>query len=416
MNYQNSRLLFCQLGLILSVFILSCSPKSSTEPDKITASDTVKTVYEIDPRNFGEEEIKLSDIGDNIEYIPLSNKIRIGQLAVFKMTSNAIYIVSAGTGADNSSVLIKYDEQGKNPLQIGQVGRGPREYVSARIFTVDEKKGKIYIKGRNRTILVFESNGEYFRQFKYPDELENIMYMETIGNDYLFFGQNSLGAGMEYNWIIADSMGNVVSYKKNSVVPFETSIGAWGGIFKYNEQINYFVEYNDTIFRIDPDFSNAVFGTFIQGEHRRPKKDPPFSLDLPILLTEYYSPRSFIETKNFLIHEYNFEKKFGYVFIRKTDNKTFVSFYQPDKDGANGGIVNNIDGGLSFRPKILYIKDSEEYLAGFFHPFQLKEYVSSDAFKNSTPKYPEKKKELEQLANSLDENDNPVLMLVKLKE
>ena len=31
-------------------------------------------------------------------------------------------------------------------------------------------------------------------------------------------------------------------------------------------------------------------------------------------------------------------------------------------------------------------------------------------------KYPEKKKQLEQLANSLDENDNPVLMLVKLKE
>ena len=31
-------------------------------------------------------------------------------------------------------------------------------------------------------------------------------------------------------------------------------------------------------------------------------------------------------------------------------------------------------------------------------------------------KYPEKKKQLEELANSLNENDNPVLMLVKLKE
>ena len=46
----------------------------------------------------------------------------------------------------------------------------------------------------------------------------------------------------------------------------------------------------------------------------------------------------------------------------------------------------------------------------------LKSYVASDAFKSSSPKYPEKKKKLEQLANSLDENDNPVLMLVKLKE
>jgi hypothetical protein len=47
--------------------------------------------------------------------------------------------------------------------------------------------------------------------------------------------------------------------------------------------------------------------------------------------------------------------------------------------------------------------------------FKLKVLISSEAFKNSSPKYPEKKKELEQLANSLDENDNPILMLVKLK-
>ncbi|MGV8091740.1 MAG: hypothetical protein AB2L24_07745 [Mangrovibacterium sp.] len=48
------------------------------------------------------------------------------------------------------------------------------------------------------------------------------------------------------------------------------------------------------------------------------------------------------------------------------------------------------------------------------NPFQLKAHVASDEFKNSTPQYPEKKKELEKLANSLSENDNPVLMLMKL--
>lgn len=42
--------------------------------------------------------------------------------------------------------------------------------------------------------------------------------------------------------------------------------------------------------------------------------------------------------------------------------------------------------------------------------------VDTKAFKTSTPKFPEKKKELEKLAYSLDENDNPVLMFVKLKE
>lgn len=46
---------------------------------------------------------------------------------------------------------------------------------------------------------------------------------------------------------------------------------------------------------------------------------------------------------------------------------------------------------------------------------QLKEHVASDDFKNNSPKYPEKKKELENIANSLSEFDNPVLMFVTFK-
>ncbi|MZP67102.1 MAG: hypothetical protein GT597_13230, partial [Bacteroidales bacterium] len=46
---------------------------------------------------------------------------------------------------------------------------------------------------------------------------------------------------------------------------------------------------------------------------------------------------------------------------------------------------------------------------------KLKEYVASENFKNSKPLYPEKKKELEKLADSLKETDNPVLVMVRLK-
>jgi hypothetical protein len=47
--------------------------------------------------------------------------------------------------------------------------------------------------------------------------------------------------------------------------------------------------------------------------------------------------------------------------------------------------------------------------------FRLKSQVESEACRNFTPKYPEKNKELEELAANLEENDNPVLMLVRLK-
>ena len=44
-----------------------------------------------------------------------------------------------------------------------------------------------------------------------------------------------------------------------------------------------------------------------------------------------------------------------------------------------------------------------------------KEHITSDDFKNNIPKYPEKKRQLEELANSLSEFDNPVLMFVTFK-
>lgn len=47
-------------------------------------------------------------------------------------------------------------------------------------------------------------------------------------------------------------------------------------------------------------------------------------------------------------------------------------------------------------------------------PIKLKTYIASKEFRESEPLYPEKKRELESLANSLKETDNPVLVLVRL--
>jgi hypothetical protein len=46
---------------------------------------------------------------------------------------------------------------------------------------------------------------------------------------------------------------------------------------------------------------------------------------------------------------------------------------------------------------------------------QLKDLVDGNDFKNRVPKYPEKKKQLEEFAGNLAEMDNPVLMLVTFR-
>ena len=77
------------------------------------------------------------------------------------------------------------------------------------------------------------------------------------------------------------------------------------------------------------------------------------------------------------------------------------------------GLTNDLDGGVNFWPRTI-INDST--FVSWIEASKLKEYIASNEFKESNPKYPEKKEELEKLANSLKDTDNPVLMLVRLKE
>jgi hypothetical protein len=129
----------------------------------------------------------------------------------------------------------------------------------------------------------------------------------------------------------------------------------------------------------------------------------------------YYLPRFFIETNKYLINRYSFKGEYAFAFIDKVTRKTYSCNYKLVKD-ATGGIKNDFDAGLMFFPSDYFTDGENEYLYAIIQPFQLKTQIASEAFRNSIPQYPEKKKELEKLANSLHENDNPVLMLVKLKE
>ena len=76
------------------------------------------------------------------------------------------------------------------------------------------------------------------------------------------------------------------------------------------------------------------------------------------------------------------------------------------------GIINDLDGGVNILP--LTIKD-DNTIIGWVDAIKLKAHVASETFKNSSPEYLEKKKELEKLADSLKETDNPVLVMVRLK-
>jgi len=129
-------------------------------------------------------------------------------------------------------------------------------------------------------------------------------------------------------------------------------------------------------------------------------------------MSQYMFPSRLFETNRFLVFRYSYNNKGGLALINKKTKETFLIYLENEYDG----IVNNLDGGSNFQPIGYFTEFGQEYLVGFLEPYRLKAHVASDEFKSSVPKYLEKKKELQKIADSLEETDNQIVVLVRLKK
>jgi hypothetical protein len=107
---------------------------------------------------------------------------------------------------------------------------------------------------------------------------------------------------------------------------------------------------------------------------------------------------------------YNMTNTLG-IYNKKTSSLVFSEQTSTDNYYFTTGLYNDIDGGPRFLPSRM-VNDSTMLMILYFP--HLREHVASDDFKNSKPTYPEKKRRLEALTDSLKrtEIDVPVLMLV----
>jgi len=403
---------------LIAFMLISCNVKNNQRQKILNTRIETNEPFVINPQDFEKKNLSLSIFADDIKYIPLSNKLQIGSVQALRVTSNAVYLIydhSGGGEGIGDQQLFRFDKNGKNPVQIGRVGKGPHEYLSGNFFAVDEPNNRIYVSGKVNTVLAFDTLGNYIREFKFQNPELSFSELDILSSNKLFLPQRKLGAKGPYLWYVIDTLGNVISSKNNSTPKFETHTGAHSGTFKYKDKISYWIDYNDTIFEISPNLTYHASYIIAPDEPRVDELKLQSHANRFLKPPEYYLPRFFIETNKYLINRYSYKGEYTFAFIDKNTRKTFTCNYKLGKD-VTGGIVNDFDAGLMFFPLDYFTDRENEYLTGIIQPFELKTHVATDKFKNSIPKYPEKKKELEQLANSLNENDNPVLMLVKLKK
>jgi len=78
-------------------------------------------------------------------------------------------------------------------------------------------------------------------------------------------------------------------------------------------------------------------------------------------------------------------------------------------------LADDLGGGPDFNMYFNVYSFNGDMLFSFVEAHALKKHVASEEFKNAKVKYPEKKERIKELSDSLDDMDNPVLVMVRLK-
>lgn len=380
--------------LIIFFFVISCQNSNNTSKNQIATFD-LKELPEI-------TNLKLSDLGfAEIEYIPLEtneNSIisRINEIKV----GEGFYLIQY------YNTILKFQDDGSFVTKIGTVGRGPNEFVVAHCVDIDTKNQNIYlVSGWQKKFNVYSENGEFIRTFHSPRNAINFRITE---GGILSYSTNYI-ANVDTSYNLIDTDGRLIKSFPNRF-PWNYSVQQGTVVFdenifyRFNNQLFKKEIYSDTVYV----FENLDFKPHLvieQGNKLLTTQARSY-LSSSDFEGKYISQWSLFEFGNYIYYEFTFNRK-RYSFIGSKKNR-----YQA-LINSEQGLINDLDGGPNILPKS--IKDDNSII-GFVDAIQLKTYIASDNFKNSIPKYAEKKKELEKLANSLKETDNPVLMIVRLKK
>jgi hypothetical protein len=353
-------------------------------------------------------EVKLSDLRFiDIEYLPLETN----EQCLIPMINNIIFAEDYFL-VHFYTLVFMFGNDGKFITKIGTEGRGPYEFTAVHDVDIDRKNQKIYlVDGWQKKFFIFSKNGDFIKTTP-ASTYSNISFRFTdLG--ILSYNLNSF-ANIENSYQLIDTTGRTIKNFPNkynwNLGQKATTIIDENLFYKFNKKLYKKEIYSDTIYV----FENMNFKPHLVIAHgeRLLTTEARSKYEHPILIEKFISQKNLFEFGDYIYYEFMYDFKRGgnnflrgYIASKLDDTRYMIN--------SDLGLVNDIDGGPNICPKI--VKDDYTIIS-WIDASKLKAYVASATFKNSNPKYPEKKKELEKLANSLKETDNPVLMLVKLKK
>jgi hypothetical protein len=342
-------------------------------------------------------ELILQDVMD-VEYIPLeTNDDFVMQGLVMDIGKEIIVVKNR---IDDGDIFV-YNRTGKALRKINHRGQGGEEYTRISNIILDEDNGEMFVNDNPaKKILVYDLYGKFKRSFKHKEGGEAIFYTDIFNYD-----KDNLICYVAYNKditfvLISKQDGSItkeikIPFKEKKLLwQFSGDYGVSPGDYRTIIQNagNWFLLElsSDTVYTFLPDYS---LRPFLVRTPSIQSMDPEVFLMLRFLSDRYI----FMET---IKNVYNFNTRRGFP-------RTYFMYDRQEK-AFGGYTVYNGDYSIK---KEIYMNALRPVNHEIESWQPLEAYQVVESYKKG-----ELKGKLKEIASTLDEEDNPVIMLVKHKK
>jgi len=384
------------LMAILLTVVMGCGARQSTS-DLVTVDVT---------KSYPERKLILQDFMD-VEYIALETTEEFLTQGIVADIGKKIILV---TNRNRDGNIFIYDRSGKGLKKINRMGRGSEEYTLAHRIILDEDNNEIFVHDYAPSkILVYDLNGNFKRSFKYNNDDEALRFSDIHNYDR----NHLICYDAEGNYfeerpfchvIISKQDGSVIrkilipnKKKKTTMVSIQEGEMITTALVPFQSMLPYQGEWvltqpsSDTIYRCLPNYSMIPFIA----------RTPPI---------QSMNPEAFLYLE--LITERHYfmmvSEKVG-----KMENGHVLAFSQTpliyDRQERALFKYTVYNGDFSNKKEISINSGPVNDEIAICQSLEANQLV--EAYKDG-----QLKGKLKEVTTTLDENDNPVIMLIKYKQ
>lgn len=390
--------------ILFTLLIYACG--SNESKNKTTEANEPPYLIKVEAAEKEKGEVFLSDFAESIEYVQLetSEETFIGRRAHFYLTQE--HVISSAF----RQILLFDKADGSFIQEIGKYGQGPEEYSSTYPnLHFNEKEEVTYVRDNKREPWGLDASGNIKVKFKFPADDQNLVSGFIQIEPNLFAGYHpNYDCNQELKLVLFDKEGKVVKTYKNRLSCINPEPGAiffnvgGGEFYHWDDRVFFKENYNDTLFHVGVN-SLDVQAIFDCGEYSVPYEDK-IGLSDKSKSQKHFLVSDPDEIPGFIFFKLDFEGKTRSAYYDKTRNTTKMAFRQEEENSRFSNDIND------FLPFSVDYATEDGKLVGHMEAPDVLEW-----FEMNPEKADKLPSNLKRFAN-IKEDDNPIVMIVSLKD